>query len=731
MYDKDLLITDAVSAGVCSKPSEIRVIFPVDLPPDGSHGEYVAATDGYLTVVVDGRAVRQVTLSEVSEFTLTAGVGCLFIGCTAKDGGQQIICRGSNAESRMFIAAIGDLNGLLRGIHSDTVHEYGTGRSCPRCNRPLPPGSTECPHCSRSASGVRRLLRIASPWRWMILLSVALYFVSSAVSLVSPYLNRILVDDYIKAASPVLAGFVGVIASMLAVSVLGQIIGTLRDVIVIDASAGLIKRLRQMTFDKVQALSISKIQKRTSGELINRVSSDTEVISNFLTNDLGSILQMGSVLIAVSVILFVYDYRIALLVLCPVPVIAYLNRHIRVIFHRYIRRSWNMTSRANSVLHDAFSGIRVVKAFGMEEREIERHRRVTDRERQALAESEIAGGIIMPCLSFMLGIGEFFLLYYVGQGILDGRMTVGEMVQFSSYTALIYGPMRWISEIPRIVSRTSTSTAKIFEILDEDPGVPDSPGALPIDIRGEIELSDVSFSYDSVSPVLRNVSAVIHPGEMVGIVGRSGVGKSTLINLVMRMYDPTSGKITVDGRDLRDIPQESLRSQMGVVLQETYLFSGSIFDNIRYAKPNADAEEIIAAAKLAGAHKFIIKLPDGYDTRVGERGYSLSGGERQRVSIARALLRNPQILILDEATSALDTETEKEVQDVLQKLTDNRTTLAIAHRLSTLRNADRILVLDRGGVAEFGSHEELMRRHGIYYDLVMAQRQMSKMKKTV
>ena len=390
-----------------------------------------------------------------------------------------------------------------------------------------------------------------------------------------------------------------------------------------------------------------------------------------------------------------------------------------------------MTSRANSVLHDAFSGIRVVKAFGMEEREIERHRRVTDRERQALAESEIAGGIIMPCLSFMLGIGEFFLLYYVGQGILDGRMTVGEMVQFSSYTALIYGPMRWISEIPRIVSRTSTSTAKIFEILDEDPGVPDSPGALPIDIRGEIELSDVSFSYDSVSPVLRNVSAVIHPGEMVGIVGRSGVGKSTLINLVMRMYDPTSGKITVDGRDLRDIPQESLRSQMGVVLQETYLFSGSIFDNIRYAKPNADAEEIIAAAKLAGAHKFIIKLPDGYDTRVGERGYSLSGGERQRVSIARALLRNPQILILDEATSALDTETEKEVQDVLQKLTDNRTTLAIAHRLSTLRNADRILVLDRGGVAEFGSHEELMRRHGIYYDLVMAQRQMSKMKKTV
>lgn len=730
MYNIDSLTDAAIAAGACGNADDVRIIFPFDLP------DAVAAADGFvlltstsLSVISKGVVCRKLELSEISEFTLTLGIGCIFIGCTLADGGKLVICRGSNTYEKRFIAAIGDMNDLLAGKWDGTVHKYNTGNACPTCRRPLPKGSDVCPHCNHSGNMAVRIIKLASPWKWMIILSILLFIASSFISLISPYLNRILIDEYIKPKSAVLSAFVGIIVSMFAVGLINQIICAARDMIVSSANAGLKERLRQMTFDKVQLLSISKIQTRTSGELINRVASDTEVISSFITSELSNILRMGTLLIAVSAILFIYDIRIALLVLFPVPLILYFNHFIKDKFQSSYRRCWNMTARANSILHDAFSGIRVVKTFGMESREIERHGNAVEKERESTADFETFASSVMPIMSFILGIGEFFILYYVGNQILKGNMSIGEMVQFSSYMSMIYGPIRWISEVPKIVTRTGTSASKIFEILDEDPGIPDKYDADPIDIVGKIELENVSFSYDAVSPVMRSVSAVINPGEMVGIVGRSGVGKSTLINLVMRMYDPTSGRILIDGRDLREIPQESLRSQIGVVLQETYLFSGSIFENIRYAKPDASPEEIISAAKLSGAHKFIVKLPDGYDTKVGERGYSLSGGERQRVSLARALLRNPKILILDEATSALDTETEKEVQDVLEKLTENRTTLAIAHRLSTLRNADRILVLDKGYVAEFGSHEELIKQRGIYFDLVMAQRQMSRMSK--
>lgn len=271
---------------------------------------------------------------------------------------------------------------------------------------------------------------------------------------------------------------------------------------------------------------------------------------------------------------------------------------------------------------------------------------------------------------------------------------------------------------------------RIFDIVDEKTEVADAANPVDVSLRGEIEFDHVSFSYDHITDVLKDINLKIQPGEMIGLVGKSGVGKSTLINLVMRLYDVTEGSIRIDGIDIREISQHSLRSQIGVVLQETILFSGSVYDNLLYAKADATREEIIDAAKIAGAHEFIIKLPDGYNTVIGERGHTLSGGERQRLAIARALLRNPKILILDEATASLDTEIEKQIQDSLQMLTSDRTTIAIAHRLSTLRNATRIVVLDKKGVAEVGSHEELLKQKGIYYDLVMAQRQMSKMSRS-
>jgi ATP-binding cassette subfamily B protein len=280
---------------------------------------------------------------------------------------------------------------------------------------------------------------------------------------------------------------------------------------------------------------------------------------------------------------------------------------------------------------------------------------------------------------------------------------------------------------PRHFSHMMTSVTRVFEIMDETVDITDGDKSTLTNLQGHIKLEHVSFGYEDSKEVLRDNNLEIKPGEFVGLVGKSGVGKSTLINLIMRMYDVDEGSVLIDGVDIRDIPQELLRAQMGVVLQENFLFTGSVWQNLTYAKPDATREEVIQAAKSAGAHDFIIRLPDGYNTYVGEKGHTLSGGERQRISIARALLHNPKILILDEATASLDTETEKLIQDALQMLSSGRTTIAIAHRLSTLRNATRLVVFDRGQIAEVGSHDELMEKQGIYYGLVMAQREMTNM----
>lgn len=304
-------------------------------------------------------------------------------------------------------------------------------------------------------------------------------------------------------------------------------------------------------------------------------------------------------------------------------------------------------------------------------------------------------------------------------------MTVGQLVQFVTYSGYLYGPLSWMTHLPRAVMEMITSLNRIYDVLDEEPKMADRKDSKAFPIEGNFEFRDVSFGYQTYEPVLENINFSVKAGEMIGLVGASGTGKSTLINLIMRLYDVDQGSITLDGCDLRDIQTESLHSQIGVVLQETFLFSGSILANIRFAKQDATMEEVIQAAKAANAHDFICKTPDGYNTYVGEHGYNLSGGERQRIAIARAILNNPRILILDEATSALDTESEFLIQQALDRLVKGRTTFAIAHRLSTLRGADRLVVIDRHGVAEIGTHNELLEKKGIYYGLVNAQLKMS------
>ena len=689
---------------------------------------YVCLVGDTLYVIEKETKKYELPLSELTEFQAVSGIGEVTLECRRADE-PFVLCRGTMTHQSEYATLAKRLNHYKEKGVFEKDYDKSYNRYCPKCGRKLQHGSQICMNCVDKSRIAKRFWEIAKPYKWLLLLSIVLFFVITALNLINPVLNRMIVDNYITPHNDGdFGGFMLVILSMFVLHIVSKGISIVRSLALITAGNKVIVRLRSLVFDKVQMLSISKISKRSAGEIMQRVTHDTSEIQNFIVHRLGNILEQLLILVGVSVMLFIEDWRLALMILLPIPLVSLSFKTFWRYTHRLYHKQWVTNSKASTILHDIFSGIRVVKAFGMEHYEMQRYNEVTHDEALISAKNEKFYAIVSPLINFFMSIGEFFLLYYVGNKILNNEMTLGEMAQFSSYVGMLYsGPVFLIASLQRQLTRIFTSTVKVFDLLDEDVEIDDKADAKEINIKGSISFDNVHFGYDDATEVLKGISLDIKPGEFIGIVGKSGVGKSTLINLVMRLYDVEDGSISIDGVDIRDISQECLRSQIGVVLQETFLFSGSIYDNIAYAKPDATRDEIITASKLAGAHEFIMKLPDAYNTKVGEKGHTLSGGERQRVSIARALLHNPRILILDEATASLDTETEKQIQDALQKLARERTTLAIAHRLSTLRNATRLIVIDKGKIAEVGTHDELIRMKGLYFDLVMAQRQMSKM----
>jgi len=572
-----------------------------------------------------------------------------------------------------------------------------------------------------------RLWRFAQPYRWRLLAGFALTMGSTAASLVPPYLTIPLMDDVLipfqggRQIDPWRVG--ALLLGLLGAALAAWGLGWAKTWLLAMVSERISADLRTTTFEHLLKLSLDYFGAKRTGDLISRIGSESDRISVYLSLHALDFATDVLMIVMTAAILFSIDPMLALVTLLPLPFIAWMihrvRERLRTGFEK-IDRTWGEVS---SVLADTIPGIRVVKAFAQEHREAERFRTANRHNLEVNDRLNRTWSLFAPTVGLLTEIG-LLVVWACGIWLVSrGQITVGVLTAFIAYIGRFYGRLDSMSRIVSVTQKAAAGAKRIFDILDHHSNVPEPAEPVAAGVpSGDIVLRQVGFRYGARA-VIRRLDLHIRRGEMIGLVGHSGSGKSTLVNLICRFYDVTEGRIEADGTDLRRFALGDWRRHIGVVLQEPFLFFGTIAENIAYGKPGATPAEIVAAARAAHAHEFILRLPHGYDSLVGERGQGLSGGERQRISIARALLIDPRILILDEATSSVDTETEGEIQKALDNLVQGRTTIAIAHRLSTLRRADRLVVMERGRIAETGTHDQLLARGGAYRRLHEAQQQ--------
>ena len=735
-------------------PERALLCTETDLNYEGDYAErWLVATErriGLFSIDNSGAIEeRGFDVSDIKSASVDGRVGSGFLIVELKDGTREELARFSYQSGRKIGRVASKVKQLAEnGEFIITPEDERDEHRCPECGNVKGPGMPVCPRCLSKGTALKRILLLMVPYWPMALAAVVIMLVGVCMGLFVPQITQPFIDDvlsnmpgktpwflsltgWLGVASTGMGGLLVIVALRLGVNALEAAMSAISSRLAAVLGTKVTFDLRQMVFEKLQELSIRFHDERSPGVLMNRCINDVAGFRDFIWQMTNGILRSLLMLGGAMALMFAVDTKLALITLIPAPIVFTAT----VWFVRHMvpkeRRRRDRTDRLVSVLLAALRGVRVVKSFAQEPREMMRFTESNQRDRDTALDVNKSQAIFSPTSSFVFGLGMVILTWVGGRAVLAEAMTIGVLMKFSQYMFLCYNQLGMLQGLNNWITHLTVVSHRVFEVLDSTSEVPDSQRAGSPDIKGEIKIENVTFGYDENRPVLKNINLTIRKGEMLGLVGHSGSGKTTLVNLISRFYDPQEGTIKIDGVDVRDIKKSSLRRQIGVVLQESQLFHGTIAENISYGCEDPTPAQVMNAAIAANCHGFITRMSDGYDTMLGGRGTGLSGGEQQRVAIARALLFDPKILILDEATSSVDTDAEMQLQRALEALTGGRTTIAIAHRLTTLRNADRIVVFESGEIREVGTHEELMALEGIYWDMVEIQTKLNKSRQTV
>jgi ATP-binding cassette, subfamily B, bacterial len=721
-------------AAVVPENEELLVCVSVDLAADGTHYDesWVAMTSRRFIVLRANDGQEIVPLDEIVRVHTETLVGGGRLEVERRAAATIVVPYTESLSHKLSEVARGLEQ--LRAGQDFRIDPVIQSMRCSRCHRLLPERDGICPACIHKWSTLKRISAYLVPYRWKAVVLALASVVTTGAELAPPLVVKHLVDNVFLTdeANPAdmetrlqLLGFL--VLTLVAIRLVSWTAEWVHGWTVVWLGARATADIRSQLYRRLEILSLQFYDKRKVGALMSRVTRDTGRLQDFLVDGLPYLVINALLIAGIVGFLLWMSWELTLYTLAPVPLImgwgVVFWKRMRRFFRRWGETWSNLTDRTA----EALTGIRVVKAFAQERREIGAFDRLNRKITNIGVETSINRTVFFSTVTFLTSLGVIAVWLIGGQEVISGKLSLGTLLAFYSYMWMVYGPLEWFGQVNSWMTRAFAGAERVFEVIDTEPESTEDDEAVRMpEMDGRITFRDVSFGYDKSKPVLKGIDLDVQAGEMIGLVGRSGVGKTTLINLIARFYDVDHGSIELDGIDVRRIRLRDLRRQIGIVLQEPVLFSGTIVENIGYGKPGAKLEEVMAAARLANAHNFIIGKPDGYETQVGEQGNRLSGGERQRVAIARAMLHNPRILVLDEATSSVDVETEKQIQNALLRMTQGRTTFAIAHRLSTLRDAQRLVVMDEGRIVEQGTHEELMRRKGVFHDLVEMQQEASK-----